>query len=78
MNGNLELVLVYKAPQERPLAVARVRSADVLAEAARTALREAESQAEAVAQVDETLGAIEAQEVERLRRVLGMFLPEIA
>ena len=78
MTGNLELVLVYSAPQQRPLAVARVHSKEMVAEAARKALAEAESQAGAVARVDRTLGAIETEEVERLRRVLGMFLSEVA
>ena len=57
MNGNLELVLVYSAPPQRPLAVARVRSQTKIAAAAQTALAEANSQAVAVGRVDHTLPA---------------------
>ena len=34
MSGTLELVIVYSAPQQRPLAVARIRSREMLQEAA--------------------------------------------
>jgi hypothetical protein len=78
MTGNLELVLVYSAPHQRALPLARVKNEEMLLEAARAALADAETKAAAMARVDCALGAIETQEVARLRRVLEMFLPEIA
>lgn len=71
------LAILYEG-EGRPLTVARVADRHLLVAAAEAAIREAEERAEGIGAVDDVLGAVEHEDVRRLRRVLGILLPEMS
>ena len=71
------LAILYEG-EGRPLTVARVSDRHLLVAAAEAAIREAEERAEGIGQVDDVLGAVEHEDAWRLRRVLGILLPEMS
>jgi hypothetical protein len=74
---NPELAILYEPDRGRPLTVARVSDRNLLVAAAEAAIAEAEDRARALAEADEFLGAVQREEAARMRRVLGIFLPEL-
>ncbi len=79
MTGSLALLLVYEPASggSRPLTLARIGDRRLVIEAAQHALNDAESKARALSDADSMLGAVEYEEVERLRRVLAILAPEL-
>ena len=78
MNGNLTLFLVYEPATGKPLAVARVDDRPMVFEAARAAINKLERRVKGVTEGggDEIVRALELEEVNRLRRVLALVLPQ--
>jgi hypothetical protein len=70
------LAIMYAPDGHRPLAIARVNDRRLLAEAAERAVYEAEVIATELMEGDRTLGALQLEEVNKLRRVLGLLLPQ--
>jgi hypothetical protein len=77
MSGSASLLLVYEIPGGRPLTVARTVDQKLLLNVAQHVLEEAGERAKALADADEVLGAVEREEVRRLRRVLEILTPEL-
>jgi len=75
---SVELVIVYEPQDGRPLSVAKVPDRELLLSAARAAIDQAEVQADVLAGVDAGLGIVQREEAERLRRLLGLLIPELA
>ena len=71
------LAIVYEQRNGAALRVAQVRNEMLLHEAARLAIEEAESGAAALSQDDKTLGSIQKAEVDKLREVLLLLLPDL-
>ena len=69
------LCIVYEGRSIRPLSIAKVHDRALLVQAAEAAVREAELRA--VNEQDNGLAAIHHEEASRLRRTLGLFLPEL-
>jgi hypothetical protein len=72
-----ELAILYEPERGRPLTVARVSDRQLLVAAAEAAIAEAEERAQALSEADEFLGAVQHEEAARVRRVLGILLPEL-
>ena len=68
--------LVYEGA-ERPFTAARVEDQSVARLVARKALSEASARAQAMRELDPVLAGVQGEEVERLRRVLGLLLPKL-
>lgn len=77
MIGKLSAILVYDVPGGRPLAVARTDDSETVSAVAQIALNEASAKASALTEADPMIGAVEREEVARLKRVLGLFAPEV-
>lgn len=73
-----ELAILYQGDSGRPLTVARVDDRRLLVAAAEAAIQESRDRATQLAEVDAVLGAVEQEDAERLRRVLGILLPEVS
>jgi hypothetical protein len=73
-----ELAILYTGDAGRALTVARVADRGLLLAAAEAAIDEAQAQAEQLAEADPILGRVQHEDAERLRRVLGILLPELA
>ncbi len=76
MTGNVSLLLVYEPTGGRPLTVARVDDRAMLRDAAQLAISAADKRAEDLAAADRVLGELERAEAARLRKVLGLLVPE--
>ena len=72
-----ELAIVYEPERGRPFTVARVADRLLLVAVAQAAIAEAEGRASAIAEADEFLGTVQHEEAERIRRVLGILVPEL-
>jgi hypothetical protein len=68
------LAIVYTPEGGRPLRVACVSDRLLLRKAADAALRQAQREADALAESDKTLGTIQAEETAKLRRVLRLLV----
>jgi len=78
--GNVVLMLVYEpaSPESTPVPVLRVSDVGLAAAVAQAAVLEAEARAREISLLDEVLGKIEEIEALRLRRLLGLLIPEFA
>jgi hypothetical protein len=74
---NAGLAILYEPEAGRPLTVARISDRRLLVAAAEAAIREARDHASALQDADEILGAVQQEEAERIRRVLGLLVPEV-
>ena len=72
---NVVVAILYAPEGRKPLSIARIYDRNLLATAAETALREAEDVAREVVDGDPVLGALQIEEVNKLRRVLGRLMP---
>ena len=72
-----ELAIFYEPERGRPLTIARVGNRRLLLAAAEAAIAEADERARALDEADGFLGAVQREEAERMRRVLGILLPEL-
>jgi hypothetical protein len=72
----VRLAILYEPNKGRPLLLASLADRQLLAAAARAALAEAELRCDILAEADEGLALVQREEVDRLRRVLSMFVPE--
>jgi hypothetical protein len=75
---NVVLAILYAPEGQKPLSIARVGDRDLLSAAAETAIHEAEELASVLMKSDPTLGALQLQEADKLRRVLAYLLPKQA
>jgi hypothetical protein len=71
---NFALAIIYAPEGHRPLSVAKIQDTQLLGLVAKRAISEAEAAAVRLDGDDPVLGAIQQQEVERLRRVLSPFV----
>ena len=71
------VAVIYEPDGGRPLTVAQVGDRRLLAAVAQAAIAEADEQAEALTEADALLGAMHREEAARLRRVLGILVPEV-
>jgi hypothetical protein len=69
------LAILYAPEGHKPLSIARVYDRALLAAAAAKAIREAEIRARELMEDDPTLGALQLEEANKLRRVLRLLLP---
>lgn len=70
------LAILYAPEGQKPLSIARVYDRDLLSAVAETAIREAEDAASHLMDEDPTLGSLQLEEANKLRRVLRLLLPE--
>jgi hypothetical protein len=75
---NVMLGILYAPDGRKPLSIARVYDRDLLSAAAETAIREAEATASELMEENPTLGALQLEEANKLRRVLSLLLPTSA
>jgi hypothetical protein len=75
MSVNVMLGILYAPDGRKPLSIARVYDRDLLSAAAKTALREAETTASELMEENPTLGALQLEEANKLRRVLSLLVP---
>jgi hypothetical protein len=73
---NVMLAILYAPEGQQPLSIARVYDRALLAAAAEKAVREAEVTASEIMENDPTLGSLQLEEVNKLRRVLSLLLPK--
>ncbi len=71
----IRLAITYEPDKGRPLMLASITDPSLLVEAARRALAEAEMRCDILAEADEGLAFVQREELERLRRVLTLFVP---
>ena len=69
------LAILYAPEGQKPLSIARVYDRGLLSAAAEKAISEAEAMAIQLMDEDPTLGTLQREEVNKLRRVLGLLLP---
>jgi hypothetical protein len=74
---NVSAVLVYEPVGGRPLTIARVDDQALLLRIAEAAIGEAQARAELVARADDLLGEVQREEVNRLKKVLTLLVPEL-
>src|SRR4051812_34144006 len=72
------LAILYEGSAGRPLTVARVADRSLLVAVAQAAICEANALANDLGETDAVLGAVQHEESERLRRVLGLLVPEVS
>ncbi len=72
-----ELAIFYEPERGRPLTIARVGDRRLLLAVAEAAIAEADERARALDEADGFLGALQREEAERMRHVLGILLPEL-
>jgi hypothetical protein len=72
---NVVLAILYAPDGQKPLAIARVNDRALLAAVAQRAIHEAEVTATELMEDDPTLGSMQLEEVNKLRRVFRMLLP---
>lgn len=71
---NFTVAILYAPEGQRPLSVARINDRHLLEIVAERAVLEAEATATELIRGDPTLGALQYEEANRLRRVLSRFL----
>jgi len=71
------LCIVYEGDIGRPLTAATIEDRQLLVEAAKKAIAEAHERAKAVMPVDAFVGKVHREEANRLKKVLGMLIPEL-
>src|SRR5215471_7397363 len=72
---NVMLAILYAPEGQKPLSIARVYDRALLSAVAERAIREAEMSANNLTDDDPTLAAVQLEEANKLRRVLGLLLP---
>ena len=72
---NVMLAILYAPEGQKPLSIARVYDRVLLSAAAEEAIREAEATASELMADDPTLGALQLEEANKLRRVFSLLLP---
>jgi len=72
---DLMVAILYAPEGQKPLSIARVNDRSLLAMVAQKAIREAEVAASELMADDPTLGTLQLEEANRLRRVLSLLLP---
>jgi hypothetical protein len=72
---NVMLAILYAPEGQKPLSIARIYDRVLLSAAAEEAIREAEATANELMANDPTLGALQREEANKLRRVLVLLLP---
>lgn len=72
---NVVLAILYAPEGQKPLSIARVYDRALLSAAAVGAILEAEATASELMESDPTLGALQLEEANKLRRVLSLLLP---
>jgi hypothetical protein len=79
INQNISLVLVYEpeAASGRPMPLARTTDPHPILAVAEQAITDAISRATLLSHSDEVLGELERAEVDRLRTVLTVLIPEL-
>jgi hypothetical protein len=75
---NVMLAILYAPEGQKPLSVARIYDRALLTAAAEKAIREAEAAASDLMEENPTLGALQFEEANKLRRVLSLLLPTSA
>jgi hypothetical protein len=75
---NVMLAILYAPEGQKPVSVARIHDRALLSAAAEEAIREAEATANELMSDDPTLAALQLEEANKLRRVLGLLLPATA
>jgi hypothetical protein len=70
------LWITYEPTSSQPVPLVRVENNELAAMVARSAIAAAESRASEVGREDRLLGEIELAEVDRLKRVLMMLVPQ--
>jgi hypothetical protein len=75
---DVSLHLIYEIQGKPQISAARIKDKKLLVEAARRAIEEAERKAEEMAKIDELLGKLQAEEAERLGKVLTLLIPEVS
>jgi hypothetical protein len=71
---NFAIAIIYAPEGQRPLSVAKIQDPQLLGLVAKRALLEAQAAAIRLRGDDPVLGAMQQQEVEKLRRVLSQFV----
>ena len=72
---NVVLAILYAPEGQKPLSIARVYDRGLLSAAADKAIQEAEATASELMEDDPTLGALQLEEANKLRRALSILLP---
>jgi hypothetical protein len=72
---NVILAILYAPEGQKPLSIARVHDRFLLSAAAEKAIIEAERTATELMDDDPTLGALQLEEANKLRRIFGLLLP---
>jgi hypothetical protein len=72
---NVILAILYAPEGQKPLSIARVHDRSLLHAAAEKAIIEAERTATELMEDDPTLGALQLEEANKLRRTLSILLP---
>ena len=71
---NFSVAILYSREGRRPLSIASINDSQILEMVAERAIREAEATATELRKVDPTLGALQYEEANKLRRVLSRLL----
>ena len=74
---NVTLMLVYERPGQTGIGLARITNRQIIALAARGAISEAAAIADDMGKDDPVVAEIGRGEVYKLRRSLGMLIPEL-
>jgi len=72
---NVILAILYAPEGQKPLSIARIYDRSLLSAAAEKAIIEAERTATELMEDDPTLGALQREEANKLRRALSILLP---
>ena len=72
---NVILAILYVPEGQKPLSIARIYDRSLLSAAAEKAIIEAERTATELMEDDPTLGALQLEEANKLRRALSILLP---
>src|SRR5512143_3606195 len=72
---NVILAILYAPEGQKPLSIARIHDRSLLSAAAEKAIIEAERTATDLMEDDPTLGALQLEEANKLRRALSILLP---
>ena len=72
---NVMLAILYAPEGQKPLSIARIHDRGLLSVAAVKAIQEAEATASELMEDDPTLGTLQLEEANKLRRILGLLLP---
>jgi hypothetical protein len=75
---NISLHVVYEGDIGRPLTAAKTQDRELIKLAAKTVIYEAFKRAKKISESDKFLGDVQKEEAERLRKVLGIMIPDLA